>query len=1124
MGLTQMAIRRPVFIFMLMLAALILGFLSLRGMRTEQNPDVSFPSVTVSVSYPGAGPEEIETLVTRRIEDAVSSVSSVDSLISTSQEGTSFTTIAFKIGTPVDVAFEDVRTKIDGIRSLLPKNSLAPTVQKFDTTSQPVLYLSLASNTRASRDLRDLIDQRIKDRFSRIPGVGSIAVNGGDEREILVAVDQDRLVAYGIPITRVWSAINDATLNVPAGRSTEGNREYTVRVYGEFRSVDELRNLKIPLQNRDNPNAKGPTISLSNVATVTDTTKERTTYNRLNGVPSITLVFQKTSQGNAVEISKAAHVEIERLKSEYPDITFTVVTDTAEKVVESLTDLEVSLALGIILVIGIIFLFLHNIRGTIIVALAIPTCIFGTFMVMNAFGFTLNTMTMLGLSLAVGILVDDAIVVLENIYRHLTLGEDPKTAAINGRSEIGLAAIVITLVDIAVFIPISTMGGVSGQFFRSFGITVATATLLSLFVSFTVTPMLASRWYKAGEHLEAEEARGFFGMFERIWGGITNSYRSALAAALRHRWLTLFLGFGVLVSIFMMIGGSFVPSYAASVKQATGALKPMVGIAAVLGLVGVARRFRREWFRAGGLFLMWGAMFFVATVFGTFLGIQKGQPIFQFRFAPGTDQGQVSISMIFPAGTSLESTDREVKRVEKICAKTKDVERVLASVGSTTAGFFGAGDSGSQFAQIQVTLYPKRSLGEALTGAPTKGLRLRKDSDVADEIRASLGRIPDCILTVSAVSGFGFGAPISISLSGRDNRQLADSAAKVRDMLTKIPGCVDADVSSKPGKPEIRAYADRDRMADANVSVQQLGAALRISYEGDDSIKYRENGQEYPIRVRLEEQDRNNVDNAKNVPVAFASNGGLLTLQDLAKPRLEFGATKINRRDKQREILVTSQLLPGYNPGNMQQVIDKKLDSLGLPEPGITKTWQGENKVQGDEAPFLFRALILGLILVYMLMASLFDNILYPLVIQFAQPQAMAGALLALIIAKTTFDIVGFIGVIMLVGLVGKNAILLVDYTNTLRSRGMDRQEALLTAGPIRLRPIAMTTLALIFAMIPVALAIGRGSEFRAPLGVTVIGGLTLSTFLTLLVIPCTYTVMDDLSNWIGRLRRRGPV
>jgi HAE1 family hydrophobic/amphiphilic exporter-1 len=1118
MWLTKLAIDRPIFILMLVVGAIVLGFMAQRMMPVELEPDITFPGVTIITLYPGAGPEEVETQISRKIEDAVASVANLREATSTSQEGVSTVFVQFFTGTDIEVAFNDVRTEVDAMRSQLPQDALDPTMLKLESTGWPVMYIALSS-PRPSASLRDLTDEIIKDRFGRIGGVGSVAIAGGDVREILVEVDADKLAAYGLPITTVWNAIGTATANVPAGRSIEGNREFSVRVMGEFASVDELRDLRIPLQNRANPMAKGPVIRLRDIADVRDSIKERTELTRLDENDSLALVIQKSADGNAVDISRAAHREIDQLKQEFPDISFTVIFDQATMVSEALTDMKTSLALAIALVVGIIFVFLHNLRGTIIVSLAIPTCIFATFMLIKALGFTINIITMLALSLAVGILVDDAIVVLENIYRHLGLGEPPPVAALNGRMEIGLAAIVITLVDVAVFIPVAMMGGIVGEFFRSFGITVACATLLSLFVSFTVTPMLAAKWYRGGESIEAKH--GLFVLFDRFWQACVNAYRITLGAALRHRWLTVFIGFGVLFSIFLLIAGSFFKTYGQSFDFAFGSARVLLLLGVVLALISALRR-RIEWLCAGALFGMLAVMFVGSALLGTFFGLQKGQPVFQFRFAPATDEGTVQISVIFPAGTSLAATDREIRRIEAIAMATKDVKSVFASVGTSTSGWFGSGDQGSQFADVLVVLTEKQSLGEALLGRSPEGLRTRSSSDVADDLRAKIGKIPDATLTVTAEGGWG--APIMLTLTGRDVALLDRTAIQVRDAISELDGVVDADISTKAGKPEMRAYVDRERMADADLSVASLGAVMRIFYQGDDTIKYREGGREFAIRVRLQEEDRNDLNRAANLPVGFTQGGGILSLADLTNLNLAFGPTKITRRDKMREVTVSSQLLPGYNPGSMQRVIDNKLKEKNLPPAGVDIGWEGENRIMQDEQKYMFRALGLSLILVYMLMASLFDNLIYPFIIMLAQPQALAGALLALIITNTTFDIVGFIGIILLVGLVGKNAILLVDYTNTLRRRGRSRHDAIVEAGPTRLRPITMTTLALLLAMLPIALALGRGSEYRAPLGITVFGGLTLSTLLTLLVIPCTYTIMDDLTIWFSRVvMRRKP-
>ncbi|MDW8104869.1 MAG: efflux RND transporter permease subunit, partial [Armatimonadota bacterium] len=794
-------------------------------------------------------------------------------------------------------------------------------------------------------------------------------------------------------------------------------------------------------------------------------------------------------------------------------------------VIESLTDLRVALFLAIFLAVLVVYLFLHNLRGTFIVSLAIPTSIMSTFIVMYGFDFTLNTMTMLALSLAVGILVDDSIVVLENIFRHLTNGEEPEEAAYNGRSEIGLAAITITLVDVVVFVPIAFMGGITGQFFRSFGITVAAAVLFSLLVSFTLTPMLASRWFRAGEQVEAR--RGLFFYFDRFYHWLDVQYRRILERALRRRWLVIAIGNGLLLSILLVIAGSLVGRNFLPAAAGVGVFTALFGFLFWF-LALLWRSQRAPLFRAG-----WGTFFLALAFFlSGALGSFWGRPLLPFRFAPDQDQGLIQITVEMPAGTSLEATDRVLQRIEEVIWNTpsirKDVASVFTSVGSTTAGIFGTSGRGAQYGEVQVVCADKEALGDRLVGwlpwVKQEYLRRRPSSEIADEIRQGIGTIPGAKIVVNAISGFrgGAGAPIQIELTGQDTALLARTADQIRQLLTGIEGVVDPDTSWKLGKPELQVRLDPDKVASVNMSVAQVAAVLRTYIEGNTDTKYREEGKEYDIRVQLRPDQRTDLNIVSDLVVGYF-NGRPVRLSDVGQVEMTAGPTKIDRKNRQRLVTVTAYLRPGYSPGNMQLVINEALAKANLPPPGVRLNWAGEIQIQQEEGAYLGQALLLAIVLVYMLMAALFESLLMPLTIMLSLPQAMIGALLALILTGSSLNIVSMIGIIMLMGLVTKNAILLVDYTNTLRSRGLPRLQALLEAGPTRLRPILMTTFAMVFGMLPVALAIGRGSEFRAPLGIAVIGGLLLSTLLTLVVIPCVYTVFDDMGNWFARtVFRRG--
>jgi len=1185
-GLTKIAIQRPVFVLMLMLAALLMGNLALKSMRVEQNPEISLGTVTILTTYPGAGPDEVAELVSRRIEEAVSGVNGLREVTSSSQEGVSTVTVALEIGIDVDVALNDIRSKVDQVVNQLPDDAEKPTIVKIDPGSQPVLYYSLNSDSMSGRELRDLADNNLADRFAQLPGVGAATATGGDQREIQVRIRPDRLIAYGLSPLDVLNAVRNSSQNLPAGRIIDKDKETAVRVPSDYKDPKDVLETTISVKDNKNMDAQPKMVPLTAVATIEDTSVERRSYSRLGGADSVILVIQKTKEGNAVEISKAAEALTEQLGKQY-GIKFTKTFDQATNIESSLEDLQVAIVLGILLVTLIIYLFLHNFRGMLIVAIAIPLCIFTTFIAMKAFGFTLNNMSMLALSLAVGVLVDDAIVVLENIYRHLKMGEDPRDAALNGRGEIGLAAIAISMADVVVFLPIGFMGGIVGQFFKPLALSFAACVVVSLFVSFVVTPMLASRWYRKGEDLEHPTGR-FAVWFERGFGKLESFYRRVLEWSLKHRWFVFISGNVVLFAVFMFIAGSFAPK-ADFVLMAPGpdgkpapgppmmlfVMSVVVGIG-VFGFNYARNAFSAEtrkkmfWIAAGvvavavmvrmqnpvmavfmGLLLPWvifgipfifmnfvtrkgrGRLILNAALFGlvfpiaAFVGFGyaqwKKEAVFKFAFMPQMDGGQVQIDVQLNPGTSLERTQQIVTQVENIAKQDPDAKYVLSQVGTLGSGGFGdTGSQGSQYSRISVSLFDKKAF---LGGSKDPKIRTRSDESVAADLTEKIGRIPGASIKVSANNGQGFGSPIQMSFSSDNRPLLIDTVAAIKRRLDSgaIKGVINADVSSKGGKPELRILPDKTKLANYGVTVADVASIMRLLYEGNDDTKMRIKGQEYPVRVMLDPADRNNQATLSKLPIKF-SNGNPVYLSSVV--RLENGTSsdKIDRRNRQEEVRLTADLLPGYAAGSIQTQINQLLEKERLVPEAVKVKPLGQADAQAREMGFLFGALGLGLILVYMLLASLYDNLLYPLIIQLAQPQAFVGALLALMLTDKALNIVGFIGLICLVGLVGKNAILLVDYTNTLRARGRNRHDALVEAGPTRLRPIMMTTLALIFGMLPVALALGRGSEFRETIGIIIIGGMSLSTLLTLVVIPCTYTLFDDASISLGKfMRRRNP-
>ena len=1094
MGLTRLAISRPVVILMMVAAFLVLGIIALFKLPAELNPKVDFPRVTVRTTYAGTNPQEMETLVTKPIEDAISGVSGVQEIDSYSEQGVSTVSIQFFFGTNLDTADADVIQKVDAIRKSLPTASDSPAVLKADTSGQPVMHIAMQSTKRPERELQSLATNIVQPALEQASDVGTVSIAQGALREIRVSVPASRLAAYGITISQLAQAIGNANVNVASGFIQTKSQYYNVRLIGEFASVDEIRNLKLNFAGTSAAGTAASTagagaaastsaaanqvVSLGDIATVEDTGSEQTQDAFLNGQPSIGIDVLKTTDGNTLAAVDGVKTQIKKLaKILPPDITFTISTDQSETVNSNLTDVKASLALGALLAVLVVFLFLHNIRGTIIIAIAIPVSMLATFLPMYALGFTLNTLSLLGLSLAVGILVDDSIVVLENINRHLAMGEEPHVAAINGRSEIGYAAITLTCVDLVVFLPIGFMGGVIGEFFRSFGITVAFATLFSLFVSFTLTPMLAARWYKKGEKNEYDS--GFAGAFDRGFLRFENFYRRVLRGALTY---------------------AFVPRY-----QRTGGPAPTLGTRAWFGFW--------KWGLRGPVLVLLAGNVFLFAIFGL-LGKNLG-----FRFAPDQDQSQVSVLVQAPAGSSLAYTEAITHQIEWVIQNTPDLKNDTKFV-STTVGDAGPGQNatGTQYAHVDLTLYDRKSILDSIQFWSHTHLRNRSDVDVALEVAKLTRNIVGARIQPANVSGFGGGSPpLEVDLTGPDFTQLQAATQQVQKLITDTPGTYNVDNSFKNSQPEVEVRLDRIKAPEFGLTLQQVANALADSVAGNQQYEYRDpkDGQQYYIRVQLSDADRSNPEAISQVIVGY-QNGNPVHLGDVASVTLGSGPVKIDRLNRQRKIAVTAYLRPGYPPGTVSAQLTPKLNAMNLGQ--VTYSLGGEAQTIGREIGYLGTAFFLGIILTYMLMAALFNNMIYPLSIMLSLPQAWAGAIIALTIAQEPLSLIAMIGIVYLNAIVNKNAILLVDYTNTLRGRGYKRLDAILEAAPIRLRPILMTTMTIIVSTLPTALALGRGAGFRQSLGVAVTGGIILSLVLTLIIVPCAYLLFDNFSNWLGRV------
>jgi len=1037
-GLTRVAVARPVFMLMIISAMVILGLVSYTRLNQELFPSLNIPVVTVLTAYPGAGPDDVERLVTRPVEDAVSGIANVDVVSSSSREGLSTVTITFTDAANLDTAATDVERRVGTIRGALPADAAAPSVLKVDTAALPVLSLALTGDAPASR-LYDIAANQVKPRLETRGGVASVSVAGGLQREVQVQVDPDRLRAFALTLDQVATALPRENQGVPGGSLEQARSQTSLRLYGLVQSVEELRDLVVV--------GGGRTVRLRDVAEVVDGYKRVTSRTFLNGHEAIALTVTKQSSANELSTVDAVRAEIARLNQTLPSgARIEVVTDTSVFTRHSLQGVQRSLAEAVLLTGLVLLVFLHTLRSTVVVLFAIPTSLITTFLVMSALGFSLNIMSSLALVLVIGVLVDDSIVVLENIARHVGLGEPPRSAALSGRAEIGLAAIAITLVDVVVFTPTAFLSGTVGSFFRQFGLVIASATLISLFISFTLTPLLASRWLTSGGHAPGRGPWGLFVRgFEAAFGALQAGYGRALGWSLRHRWLP-----------------------------------PLVAVAALLG--------------SGALVP---------------LGLVKAE------FQPAQDNGLVTLQVELPPGSSLQATEDTLRQVEGRLARVPEIRQYLSTSGVASAGFAATGQN-ARFGQVLVRLSDRRE-------------RTRDVFQIVEQVRRDLADVPRAAIRASANGGQG-GPAVQVRVTGDDPAVLRDLAGQVEAALRALPTTRDVTNSATLGSPEIRLVPDRARMADLGVSTQQAATALRSAVEGTVVTQLRPQGQEsVDVRLVADPGTRASLADLGQLPLAGVRDGAPLTvtLGQVTRTEQVSAPASIDRRNRQRLVTV------GANPVGSAPVTDvttplqralNELKARGAVPPGYDVALGGQAEQQATAFAGLLLALGLSVTLEYMLLAALYESMILPFATMFALPLAMVGALVGLAVTRNTLNLLSMIGVIVLMGLVGKNGILLVDFTNTLRERGLERDTALREAGLTRLRPILMTTLALVFGMAPLALQLEEGSELYTAMAVVIIGGMLSSTGLSLLVVPCIYTYFDDLQGLIERAWRWRPL
>jgi HAE1 family hydrophobic/amphiphilic exporter-1 len=1048
MWITRVSIKNPVFAAMVMVGIVVLGVFSYARLRVEQMPDVTLPFVQVLTVYPGASPEVIESDVTKPLENAVNTVSGVKRIYSNSREGQSQVFVEFRLGTDVTRAIQDARDKIALVRSSFPRDVKDPQVLRVDIEdNRPTVSLAVLSPTVELRELTSLTDQTIVKAIENIPGVAQIDVNGRVTRQILIQIKPSALTSLGIGIDQVMTAVQNANQDVPAGRITRGQSDSVVRVEGKIKDPALFGRIIVAQQG-------GGPVYLSQVADVIDGEKELDSISRINGRPSITIDVRKAQDANIVETGRGVRAALETLKARLPaDVEVQLVYSQADQVEKSVNRVKATIIEGALLTVLIVFLFLHSWRSTIITGLTLPIAVIATFIALYAFGFTLNMMTLMALSLCIGLLIDDAIVVRENIVRHLGMGKTHLAAAREGTDEIGLAVMATTFAIVAVFVPIAFMKGVVGQFFFQFGLTVAVAVLVSLFVSFTLDPMLSSVWRDPpGSRFSRVPWLGrFMDRVERVVEWVHIVYGRLLEWAISNAKHRL-----------------YVPAFSVATAVRTrrwSALKPRRATISNRGIV------------------LWTALLIFCGSFALL-------PLIGKEFSPQVDESFISLRLNTPVGTSLEFTDGKVREVEAVLKRFPEILLAMTSVGT---------QDGRNYARVNVKL-------------TERGERARSQKDLERDIRKALQPIPGIELAL------GYDRPIWVNLLGPDPDTLKQLINEFAEKVAKVPGIADMETSEKAANPALSIRLNNDAAADLGISVQQVGATVRPLLAGE-TVTYwlGPDGQNYEVNVQLPREGRRLASDLGNLYVSTNKRGPdgelrMVPLRQVAEIVETTSPQIIKRQDLQRRVALYANA-EGRASGNVGDDVKKIVDATTLP-PGYRFTIAGQQEDFAESASALAAALGLAIIFIYLVLASQFASFTQPIAIMASLPFTLIGVLLALLLTGTSMNIFSMIGFVMLMGLVTKNAILLVDFANRSRRAGAALHDALLLAGQVRLRPILMTTSAMIFGMLPLALGLGESGETQAPMGRAIIGGVITSTLLTLVVVPVIYTYLDRLFEW----------
>ena len=1022
MTITELAIKRSTLVVIVFTALSLLGIFCYRMLNYELIPKIDVPAVMVTTSYPGASADEVESSVTKKLEDALSALENVKNMSSSSQEGYSSITMELIANTNTDIALQDAQRKVNAVLYLLPTGAKTPSLLKFSTDEIPVLTLGVHAKM-ASTKLYQITKDQIKPRLSKISGVAQVTLLGGDKREIKVNVDRNKLTAYNISISNVYSAVSNSNLQFATGKIEGITSQYTIRLSGKITSLDQLRDIVI------SQNANGSLIKLSDISEIVDGIAEHDNLNKINGESSIGVQIQKQSDANSVKVCELAKGEMAMIEKQYAssELKFEIASDNSVFTLASANAVMEDLGLAIILVAIVMFLFLHSFRNSFIVLISIPTSLLSVFTAMYVFDFSLNLLTLMALSLVIGILVDDSIVVLENIHRHLSMGKDKSKAALEGRNEIGFTAVAITMVDVAVFIPMALISGMIGSMLKEFSLVVVFSTLMSLFVSFTITPLLASRFSKT-EKLTRNTLMGKIALgFEDIYKKLVAFYEKVLRWGLGHRKIVFIAAALLFVLSFSLIGFSFIGS----------------------------------------------------------------------EFMPNSDRGEFTIQLEGEPQNTLFQSNLLAEKVEKLLFSKPDVIKVSSNIGYSSSNIMSTGGSEQHKSQLTVTIIDKKQ-------------RKQTVEQYAEMIKKEiLTTIPGLKVTVAAASMFGSSeAPIQILLQGPDMNEIYKTADKVMYLIKNVQGVNDIRLSVEKSKPEMQISIDRNRMSMLGLSVADVGNTLQLAFAGNTDLQYSELGTDYDIDVKLDQFDRKKVNDIGSITFKN-SKGEIIELSQFSNISQSLGPNKLERYNRISSLTINTQVF-GRPAGTVGDEI-KNLIAQNIHSNTVTIDYIGQMQRQSEAFGSLFFALAAAILLVYFVMVALYNSYLYPFVVLFSLPVALIGALLALALSGQNISIFVLIGMIMLMGLVAKNAILLVDFTNKLKEEGASILEALVEAGKERLRPILMTTVAMVFGMLPLAISTGASSESKNGLAWVIIGGLISSLLLTLVLVPCVYFTAETI-------------